>query len=57
MVCYRDISFNEVSKIKEVWERNRKFHEEISKIFSNLYSDIVFLPLKEIMDSHKLFML
>lgn len=42
MVCYRDIPFNEVSIIKEVWERNRKFHEEISKFFSDLYSDIVF---------------
>lgn len=42
MVCYRDIPFSEVAIIKEVWERNRKFHEEISKYFKHLYSDIVF---------------
>ena len=42
MVCYRDIPFSEVSIIKEVWERNRKFHEEISKNFKYLYSDIIF---------------
>lgn len=42
MVCYRDIPFSEVSIIKEVWERNRKFHQEISKYFKHLYSDIVF---------------
>ncbi|MCT4618757.1 MAG: GNAT family N-acetyltransferase [Marinisporobacter sp.] len=42
MVGYRDISFSEVSIIKEVWERNRKFHEEISKFFKHLYTDIVF---------------
>ncbi|QZY56930.1 GNAT family N-acetyltransferase [Crassaminicella profunda] len=42
MVDYRDIPFNEVSIIKDVWERNRKFHEELSKFFKHLYSDIVF---------------
>ena len=42
MVCYRDISFSEVSIIKEVWEKNRKFHEEISIFFKCLYSDIFF---------------
>ncbi|WBW96326.1 GNAT family N-acetyltransferase [Oceanirhabdus sp. W0125-5] len=42
MVCYRDIPFSEVSIIKEVWERNRKFHEDISKDFKYIYSDIVF---------------
>ncbi|MCM1988947.1 GNAT family N-acetyltransferase [Oceanirhabdus seepicola] len=42
MVCYRDIPFSEVAIIKEVWERNRNFHEEISKSFKELYSDLVF---------------
>jgi ribosomal protein S18 acetylase RimI-like enzyme len=42
MIHYRDISFSEVSIIKDVWERNRKFHKEISKFFKDLYSDIVF---------------
>lgn len=42
MFCYRDISFNEVSIIKEVWERNRKYHQEISRFFGHIYSDMVF---------------
>lgn len=42
MVNYRDIPFSEVSIIKDVWERNRKYHEKISKYFKHLYSDIVF---------------
>jgi len=42
MVSYRDITFSEVSIIKDVWERNRKFHEEISRFFNFIYSDIVF---------------
>jgi len=42
MISYRDIPFNEISIIKDVWERNRKFHEETSTYFNFLYSDIVF---------------
>lgn len=42
MIIYKSIKFSEVSLIKELWERNRKYHEEISKDFSFLYSDIVF---------------
>lgn len=42
MIYYRDIPFNEISIIKEVWERNRKYHEEMSRFFSELYSDIIF---------------
>lgn len=42
MVKYKDITFNEVSIIKELWERNRKYHEKISKDFGFLYSDIIF---------------
>lgn len=42
MVSYRDIPFKEVSIIKEVWEKNRKYHEDMSTFFSDLYSDIIF---------------
>lgn len=42
MINYKDITFNEVSIIKELWERNRKYHEKISKDFGFLYSDIIF---------------
>lgn len=42
MVNYNDITFNEVSIIKELWERNREYHEKISKDFGFLYSDIIF---------------
>jgi len=41
-VSYRDIQFSEISVIKEVWERNRKYHEEITESFKHLYSDLVF---------------
>ncbi len=42
MICYTDIKFDEISIIKKVWERNRKFHEEISTYFKDIYSHIVF---------------
>lgn len=42
MVCYRDIPFCEVALIKEAWERNRAFHEEISQFFGDLYAELVF---------------
>lgn len=42
MISYKDISFEEVSVIKDVWERNRVYHQNISKFFSDLYFDIVF---------------
>ena len=42
MVIYKDITFNEVSIIKDLWERNRKYHEKISKDFGFLYSNIIF---------------
>ncbi len=42
MICYRDIPFCEVALIKEAWERNRAFHEEISQFFGDLYAELVF---------------
>lgn len=42
MVSYKDIRVNEISIIKELWERNRKYHEKISENFNFLYSDIIF---------------
>lgn len=42
MVCYKDITFNEVSIIKDLWDKNRKYHENISEYFGNLYSDMIF---------------
>lgn len=39
---YRDIPFSEISAIKDLWERNRKYHEKISKNFGDMYSDLVF---------------
>jgi ribosomal protein S18 acetylase RimI-like enzyme len=42
MVCYRDISFDEVGIIEEVWERNRIYHETSSNYFKDLYTGINF---------------
>lgn len=42
MINYRDIKFNEISIIKELWERNRKYHENISENFGSLYSNLIF---------------
>lgn len=42
MVCLRDISFSQVSIIKDLWEKNRKYHENLSEFFGDLYSDLVF---------------
>lgn len=42
MICCRDIPFNEISIIKELWEKNREYHENISENFGNLYADLVF---------------
>ena len=41
-VSYRDISLKEVHHIKEVWEKNRLFHEETSRFFGHLYEGLIF---------------
>lgn len=42
MICYKDIPFNQVSVIKDLWEKNRKYHENMSEYFGELYSNIDF---------------
>lgn len=42
MIIIRDIPFNQISIIKNLWEKNRKYHENISKHFGFIYSDLVF---------------
>ena len=42
MICYRDIPYGDVAIIKDVWEKNRAFHEKISTHFGDLYSELVF---------------
>lgn len=42
MYIIRDIPFNEITIIKELWDKNRKYHENISENFGHLYSNLVF---------------
>ncbi|MCZ4696040.1 GNAT family N-acetyltransferase [Ancylomarina euxinus] len=42
MLVYRDITFKEILLIKELWERNRDYHQQISKSFGNLYKELIF---------------
>lgn len=42
MFKYMDIPFSQVSVIKDLWERNRKYHEELSEFFGELYLNMVF---------------
>ncbi|HCX62546.1 GNAT family N-acetyltransferase [Sedimentibacter sp.] len=42
MLIIKDIPFSEVSIIKDLWEKNRKYHENISEYFGFLYTDLVF---------------
>ncbi len=42
MFIIKDIPFSQVSVIKDLWEKNRKYHEEISEFFGDIYSDLIF---------------
>lgn len=42
MVGIFDISYENIEVIKNLWERNRQYHEEVSEYFSELYSFICF---------------
>jgi ribosomal protein S18 acetylase RimI-like enzyme len=42
MLFYRDIPFSQISHIKDLWEMNRKYHENSSKFFGSLYSSLIF---------------
>lgn len=42
MIEYNDIDFDEIEKIKELWELNRKFHYNLSIEFKQKYESISF---------------
>ncbi|HBD65019.1 MAG TPA: hypothetical protein DC038_11370 [Clostridiales bacterium] len=42
MIYYRDIPLSQISDIKSLWERNRKYHEHLSESFGHLYTGLVF---------------
>lgn len=42
MFIIKDIPFSQVSVFKDLWEKNRKYHEEISEFFGDIYSDLIF---------------
>lgn len=42
MFTIRDIPFSQISIIKDLWEKNRKYHEDISEHFGDIYSDLIF---------------
>lgn len=42
MFNYRDIPFSQVPVIKELWDKNRKYHEDLSEFFGDLYSNMIF---------------
>lgn len=42
MISYRDIPYSQISVIKDLWEKNRKYHENLSKHSGSIYSNIVF---------------
>lgn len=41
-MIYKDIELKDISMIKELWEKNRRYHECTSKYFSSDYSDLIF---------------
>ncbi len=42
MYKFFDIKYNEVSLIKELWEKNRQYHEDTSEYFGKFYHSINF---------------
>lgn len=42
MVELIDISYDEVEVIRELWEKNRQYHENCSEYFGELYRNICF---------------
>ncbi|WP_425449624.1 GNAT family N-acetyltransferase [Dethiothermospora halolimnae] len=42
MVKYYDIPFEQIGGIKELWEKNRQYHENTSKHFKEIYQFIRF---------------
>jgi len=41
-MIYKDIEFKDISLIKELWEKNRVYHENTSQYFGNDYSNLIF---------------
>lgn len=41
-MIYKDIPYSEISIIKNLWEKNRKYHEDLSEDFGYIYSGLVF---------------
>lgn len=42
MFILRDIPFSQSFIFKELWEKNREYHENISEHFGSIYSSLVF---------------
>lgn len=42
MYEFLDIKYNEISIIKELWEKNRQYHEDTSEFFGQQYHSINF---------------
>lgn len=42
MFYLRDILYSEILIIKNLWEKNRCYHEKLSKNFGDMYSNLVF---------------
>lgn len=42
MYEFFDIKYSEIIVIKELWERNRQYHEDISEYFGQIYHSVSF---------------
>ncbi len=41
-MIYKDVEFKDIVVIKDLWEKNRIYHERTSKYFSSDYSNLIF---------------
>lgn len=41
-ITYEDITYSSIDRIKELWERNRAYHEATSEFFSEAYKGLIF---------------
>lgn len=41
-MIYRDIPYSRISIVKDLWEKNRSYHENLSEDFGYIYTNIVF---------------
>jgi ribosomal protein S18 acetylase RimI-like enzyme len=42
MIFYRDIQYSQISVVKDLWEKNRIYHEKLSKYFGDTYTNLIF---------------